>query len=164
MSSAVAFISVYAGQMFQETTKNMFIKIFDIVNEKHDYIKEIIDSMDLISKVEIIESIIRDLNDYLKTNNINPNHTLGLAIMQLSNIITIIHTDLNTVKTGVEYHKTLWFNSFRTPDYLKIIEKIKIDKKTLDSRLDTLIKVVTLFHELNSISKDGNEDEDEDTN
>jgi hypothetical protein len=160
MSSAVAFISVYAGQMFQETTKNMFIKIFDIVNEKHDYIKEIIDSLDLISKVEIIESIIRDLHDYLKTNNINPNHTLGLAIMQLSNIITIIHTDLNTVKTGVEYHKTLWFNSFRTPDYLKIIEKIKIDKKTLDSRLDTLIKVVTLFHELNSISKDENEDED----
>jgi hypothetical protein len=100
----------------------------------------------------------------LKTNNINPTHTLGLAIMQLSNIITIIHTDLNTVKTGVEYHKTLWFNSFRTPDYLKIIEKIKIDKKTLDSRLDTLIKVVTLFHELNSISKDENEDEDEDTN
>lgn len=164
MSSAVAFISVYAGQMFQETTKNMFIKIFDIVNEKHDYIKEIIDSMDLTSKVEIIESIIRDLNDYLKTNNINPNHTLGLAIVQLSNIITIIHTDLNTVKIGVEYHKTLWFNYFRTPDYLKIIEKIKIDKKTLDSRLDTLIKVVTLFHELNAISKDVDEDDNEDTN
>lgn len=149
MTSAVALLSVYAGQMFQETTKNIFVKIFDIINEKHDYIKEIIDMLDLVSKVEIIESIIRDINEYMKLNNIKPNHTLELAIIQLSNIITIIHTDLNNVKIGVEHHKTLWFNSFRTPDYLKIIEKIKLDKKTLDSRLDNMIKIVTLFRELN---------------
>jgi hypothetical protein len=149
MTSAVALLSLYAGQMFQETTKNIFVKIFDIVNEKHDYIKEIIESLDLISKVEIIESIIRDINEYMKLNNIKPNHTLDLAIVQLSNIITTIHSDLNNVKNGVEYHKTLWFNSFRTPDYLKLIEKIKLDKKTLDSRLDNMIKIVTLFRELN---------------
>jgi hypothetical protein len=152
MTSAVAFISVYAGQMFQETTKNIFVKIFDIINEKHDYIKEIIDMLDLVSKVEIIESIIRDINEYIKVNHIQPNHTLELAISQLSDIITTIHTDLNNIKNGVEYHKTLWFNSLRTPDYLKIIEKIKLDKKTLDSRLDNMIKIVTLFRELNSSS------------
>ena len=156
MTSAVALLSVYAGQMFQETTKNIFIKIFDIVNEKHDYIKEIIESLDLISKVEIIESIIRDINEYMKLNNIRPNRTLDLAIVQLSNIITIIHTDLNNVKIGVEYHKTLWFNSFRTPEYLKIIEKIKLDKKTLDSRLDNMIKIITLFREINHSSTSPN--------
>ncbi len=152
MTSAVAFISVYAGQIFQETTKNIFVKIFDIINEKHDYLKEIIDSLDLISKVEIIESILRDINEYMKLNHIKSNHSLDLAIIQLSNIITTIHTDLINVKNGVEYHKTLWFNSFRTPDYLKIIEKIKLDKKTLDSRLDNMIKIITLFRELNSSS------------
>jgi hypothetical protein len=152
MTSAVAFISVYAGQIFQETSKNIFIKIFDIMNEKHDYIKEIIDMLDLVSKVEIIESIIRDINDYMKIHNIKPNHTLELAIIQLSDIITIIHSDLNNVKNGVEYHKTLWFNYIRTPEYLKIINKIKLDKKTLDSRLDNMIKVITIFREINYVS------------
>ena len=156
MTSAVALLSVYAGQMFQETTKNIFVKIFDIVNEKHDYVKEIIESLDLISKVEIIESIIRDINEYMKLNNIKPNHTLDLAIVQLSNIITTIHSDLHNVKKGVEYHKTLWFNSFRTPEYLKIIEKIKLDKKTLDSRLDNMIKIITLFREINPRSTSPN--------
>ena len=88
----------------------------------------------------------------MKVNHIHPNHTLELSIRQLSDIITTIHTDLSNVKNGIEYHKTLWFNSLRTPDYLKIIEKIKLDKKTLDSRLDNLIKIVTLFRELSSSS------------
>jgi hypothetical protein len=137
--------SMYAGKLFNDTSKQMFVKIWDILNEKHDDLKELIKSIDLDSRVELIESVIRDISDDMKIHNISPNHSLELALCQIKNIISDIHFDLNAIKSGIEYHKTLWFNYFRTPSYYKIIEKIKDDKKLLDSRFDNLVKVISLF-------------------
>lgn len=139
------FFAVYAGKVFNETSKQMFVKIWDIINEKHDDLKDLIKSIDLDSRVELIESIIRDISDDMKIHNISPNHSLELALCQIKNIISDIHADLNDIKKGMEYHKTLWFNSLRTPSYYIIIDKVKEDKKTLDSRFDNLVKVISLF-------------------
>jgi hypothetical protein len=136
---------LYAGKLFNETSKQMFVKIWDIVHEKHDDLKELIKFIDLDSRVELIESVVRDITDDMKIHKISPNHSLELALCQIKNIITDIHSDLNDIKKGIEYHKTLWFNYIRIPEYYKIIEKVKEDKKILDSRFDNLVKVISLF-------------------
>jgi hypothetical protein len=148
---------MYAGKLFSDTSKQMFVKIWDIVNEKHDDIKELIKSIDLQSKVELVESVIRDLNDDMKFEGVYPNHSLELALSQLMNIIETIHTDLNSIKNGIEYHKTLWFNYLRTPLYNNLIEKVKEDKKILDSRFDNLVKIITLFRQTNMAIKKNHE-------
>ncbi len=145
-------ITLYASKIFNDTSKQLFVKIWDIVNEKDDHVKEIIDSLDLISKVEIVESIVRDLQEDMKINHLSPNHTIELALSQLMNIIDNIHNDLNKIREGIIYHKSLWFNSFRTPAYLGIIEKIKNDKKILDSRLENLAIVTNIFRQINKIT------------
>lgn len=142
-------IGIYAGKLFGETSKQIFVKIWDIVNEKHDDVKDFIESIDLHSKVELVESVIRDLHDDMKLEGITSNYSLDLVLSQLMNIIEIIHTDLNSIKDGIEYHKTLWFNYFRTPVYYNLIEKVKQDKNILDSRFDNLIKIISLFRQTN---------------
>ena len=36
------------------------------------------------------------------------NKSLELSIQQLNDIIDRIHKNLNNIKNGIEYHKTLW--------------------------------------------------------
>jgi hypothetical protein len=142
------FLNLYTDRLFTDTSKKLFVKIWDIVNEKNDHVKDIIDSLDLIPKVEIVESVVRDLNEDLKICHRTPNHTVQLALNQLMNIVDNIHNDLKKIKEGIEYHKTLWFHSFRTPAYLELIEKIKSDKNILDSRLENLALVTSIFIKL----------------
>jgi hypothetical protein len=140
---------IYAAKIFNETSKQMFVKIWDIVNEKHDDVKELITSIDLDSKVELVESVVRDIHDDMKEHHIHPNNSLNLSLNKLMEIIQILHNDLNEIKKGIEYHKTLWFNYFRTPSYYNIMEKVKDDKKLLDSRFDDLVKIISLFKQNN---------------
>ncbi len=140
---------IYATKIFNETSKQMFVKIWDIVNEKHDDVKELITSIDLNSKVELVESVVRDIHDDMKEHHIYPNHSLNLSLNKLMEIIKTIHDDLNEIKKGIAYHKTIWFNYFRTPSYYTIMEKVKEDKKLLDSRFDDLVKIITLFKQTN---------------
>ena len=150
--AVTGLITFYASKIFNDTSKQLFVKIWEIVNEKDNHVKSIIDSLDLISKVEIVESIVRDLQEDMKIHYLTPNHTIELALSQLMNIIDNIHGDLNKVREGVIYHRTLWFNSFRTPAYLEIVEKIKNDKKILDSRLENLAIVTNIFRQINKIT------------
>ena len=149
MATPTTIITMYASHLFQDTSKNMFNKIWDLVHEKHDFVKEVMESLDLISKVELAESIVRDMNQEMKENHVTMNHTLELALTQLSDIISQIHEFMKKLKEGVEFHKTLWFSWLRTPEYLTILDKLKIDKIILDERIDNLIKVITLFKESN---------------
>ena len=144
-------LTLYSDRLFSDTSKKIFVKIFDIVHEKNYHVKEIIDSLDLIPKVEIVESVVRDLNEDIKFYANTRNHTIQLALNQLMMIVDNIHTDLNKIKEGIEYHKTLWFNRFRTPAYLELIENIKKDKNILDSRLENLALVNSLFRKIHFV-------------
>jgi hypothetical protein len=138
-------IAFYTNHFFSETTKGMLNKIWDIINENHPDTIEVIAPFDIISKVKLIETIIRDVNDEIKVQNTEIPKSMELSIQQLNDIIDKIHKNLNNIKDGIEYHKTLWFSSFRSIGYLEEVEKLKKNNVILDTRLDQLIKIIMLF-------------------
>ena len=138
-------IAFYTNHFFSETTKGMLNKIWDIMNEDHPDLVEIAAPLDIISKVKLIETLIRDINDEIKVQHIEIPKSLELSIQQLNDIIDRIHKNLNNIKNGIEYHKTLWFSSFRSIGYLEEVEKLKKNNSILDTRLDHLIKIIMLF-------------------
>ncbi len=138
-------IAFYTNHFFSETTKGMLNKIWDIMNESHPDLVEIVAPLDIISKVKLIETLIRDINDEIKVQHTKIPKSLELSIQQLNDIVEKIHTNLNNIKNGIEYHKTLWFSSFRALGYLEDIEKLKKNNSILDTRLDHLIKIIMLF-------------------
>ena len=97
--------SMYAGKLFNDTSKQMFVKIWDILNEKHDDLKELIKSIDLDSRVELIESVIRDISDDMKIHNISPNHSLELAlsaeIVATNDDIVAINDSIDSLETAL---------------------------------------------------------------
>jgi hypothetical protein len=138
-------IAFYTNHFFSETTKGMLNKIWDIINEKHPDTIEILAPLDIISKVKLIETLIRDINDEIKVQNTEIPKSLELSIQQLNDIVERIHKNLNNIKNRIEYHKTLWFSSFRYVGYLEEVEKLKKNNSILDTRLDHLIKIIMLF-------------------
>jgi|UniRef100_A0A6C0E7B7 hypothetical protein len=143
-----SFISAYAGQeLVTETSKGIFNRVWDIVTDTHPDIKEITEPMDLIAKVQVVGSIVKEINDDIELKLIKPTNSLNISLKQIKEILDEIHKDICDIKNGVEYHRSLWFNRIRTPAYYNIIKKLKSDKNAMDSRLDNLIRVVALFRQ-----------------
>ncbi len=140
-----AFLLPLEGHLFIETSKKLLNKVFDIVNEKDQDVIEILTSIDINSKVELVETIIIDINNEIKIHHLEPNKSLETVLLQTSNILDTIHNNIIELKKGMEYHKSIWFHSFRSPDYLKIIDKLKENKVILDTRMNDLIKIIQLF-------------------
>jgi hypothetical protein len=146
-----AFFIPLEGHLFIETSKKLLNKVFDIVNEKDQDVIEITNSLDINSKVELVETIIRDINEEIKIHHLEPNKSLETVLLQTSIILDTIHNNIIDLKKGIEYHKSLWFNSFRSTDYSIIINKLKENKIVLDTRMNDLIKIIQLFKTIKSI-------------
>jgi hypothetical protein len=143
-----SFIGVYAGQeLVTETSKGIFNRIWDIVSDTHPDIKDITEPMDLIAKVQVVGSIVKDITDEISSNLITPSNSLNISLKQIKDILDDIHKDINDIKTGIAYHRTLWFHRIRTPTYYDIIKKLKSDKFAMDSRLDNLIRVIAILRQ-----------------
>ncbi len=146
-----AFLLPLEGHLFIETSKKLLNKIFDITNEKDKDIIEITNSIDINSKVELVETIITDINQEIKIHHLEPNKSLEMVLLQTSHILDKIHNNIVELKKGIEYHKTLWFHSFRSTNYSIIIEELKENKIILDTRMNDLIKIIQLFKTIKSI-------------
>ena len=71
--------------------------------------------------------------------------TLTKCLFQLRDILEKIYIEINELNKGVEYHKTLWFQSFRKPAYNKNLFKIKKYKKNMEDKFDHLIKLMNIY-------------------
>lgn len=145
-------VGLYAGHLVSETSKSIFNKIWDVLNETRHSTLEINTELDIESKVKLIESIIRDINEEIKMHNLIPTKSLELALLQMKDIIDRIHLNFVEIRVGIQYYESLWFKSFRTAGYLEHIELLKKNNIILDSRLDNLVKIIMLFK--NTIKKD----------
>ena len=56
-----------------------------------------------------------------------------------------IYKEINGLNKGVEYHKSMWFQSFRKPAYNKNLMKIKKYKKNMEDKFDHLIKLMNIY-------------------
>lgn len=141
-----SFIGYYAGtELVSETSKGIFNSIYNIITDKHPEIQEITQPMDLTSKVRVVESIVREVDSEIDHEDLEDNEPLRVSLLEVKEILENIHKDLENIKDGIEYHKTLWFHRFRSAGYKTTIHKLKLDKNALDSRLDNLVRVIALF-------------------
>lgn len=115
------------------------------------------DTYHIIDDSEINEEEVNETAKYLAKNNVDlfPN-TLGVdqpfisltltkCLYQLKDILEKIYKEINELNRGVEYHKTLWFQSFRKPSYNKNLLKIKKYKKNMEDKFDHLIKLMNIY-------------------
>jgi hypothetical protein len=147
-------VGLYAGHLVSETSKSIVNKIWDLLGEARHNKLDINIELDIESKVTLIESIIRDINEEIKIHSLIPTKSLELALLQMKDIIDRIHLNFVEIRVGIQYYESLWFKNFRTPAYLEHIELLKKNNIILDARLDNLVKIIMLFK--HTIKKDTN--------
>jgi hypothetical protein len=93
---------------------------------------------------EVTTEVTTDDNNNEHTGTFT-SHTLTKCLIQLRDIVEKIYHEINEINRGVEYHKTIWFNKFRTPKYITNITHLKRYKRTMDSRFEHLLKIMNIY-------------------
>ena len=118
--------------------KNIFIETNSLgINELY----KIENELDLIETIKIYESWIIEMSEK-KNNEINNSNTIIYTIMSFNNILQELHVLLQNIELKIEYHKTKWFNNYRSIDLSYEITELKIKKNKLDNRFNLLQQVI----------------------
>lgn len=96
--------------------------------------------IDLLETIKIYELYIKEILEKDK-DYINNSETIKTTIQSIHNILEDLHNILQDIDKKAEYHKTVWFQSWRTLDFTKEVHDIKYKKNILDSRFNILQKI-----------------------
>ena len=123
--------------------QNVYSTAEYIINGSHPDISNKIEKTDIINKIKIIDAFIIECNSNDKFNN---KQSVKLAIDSLHTLILKINIELNQIKDECIYHKTKYFNYWRTPkcetNLLNVIKYSDI----LDSRLQLLRELIIMIN------------------
>ena len=125
------------SQTISESTKNIVYNLGNLMKDEFEF-KNIIEELDLMSKIDIINSLINDIDSK------NINDIIHKVIHYLHMIIDTIKQEIEEIKKEIKEHKELWFHNFRTANYKVKIERLIKHNQILDKRLDLFIKVYNI--------------------
>jgi hypothetical protein len=153
-----SMIGSAVGQEFvSETSRGIIGHIKSIWSHTDPNILEIMEKYDLKGRCKIIESIVNDINQQIEHNKLIPSNSLILALEQVKDIIDNISHIIEEIDQGIETHKTLWFNRWRTPKYFPKLKKLDIYQQNMSIRYDNLVRVFALNHHYNKNENNKNE-------
>lgn len=96
--------------------------------------------LDLLETIKIYESWIVELGTK-KKELIESSNTIKISIESIHNALEDLHQILKQIEARVERHHKKWFNNWRTQDFSKEINDLKLKKKILDNRFSILQQV-----------------------
>lgn len=73
------------------------------------------------------------------------NDPIQVSLTYLSDIIKQIHHDLMQISVEIEYHKTKWFNSWRTLNIKKQLEILDVHHTIMVSRYNDFLNICGAF-------------------
>eukprot|EP01098_Paradermamoeba_levis_P009888 TRINITY_DN4139_c0_g1_i1.p1 TRINITY_DN4139_c0_g1~~TRINITY_DN4139_c0_g1_i1.p1 ORF type:complete len:232 (+),score=81.23 TRINITY_DN4139_c0_g1_i1:56-697(+) len=86
---------------------------------------------------------LKDLKELKEIKEID-NSPVTICLKNLLSIVEQIRTEMEKINQEIEFHNTRWLANWREPNYSKQIENLRKYKKVLDSRLDMLIKILSI--------------------
>jgi archaellum component FlaC len=126
---------------------NLIESVTSIKKLDHNDFNSIITELDLDFKLELIQGFLDDISNMLNTDeNVTHIHTnvtrsLTVSLNYLNKAITEIHTLINVIKNKIEYHKTKYFNYYRTFDVSEDLLKLKQEHDILMARFNLIMKI-----------------------
>ena len=136
-----AIISTLLGrevirQSITESTRSILFTVSGIMNTKHFELIELLEELDIMHYIKIINSLNNDLKDKDISN------TIHLSLENLKTIVDKILSEIKSIENEIKLFETYWFKSFRTPNFLSSIDKLKIHHKVMVNRLNLLLNLI----------------------
>ena len=127
-------------QTVTSTTRNIYTGIDKILLNDNLHFKEILEKLDINTKLDIIHTFIIDIHN----NNKLFNDTLNKSFKYLEESLKTIELNIECINNELELHSNKWFSRWRTSNCLNLLDKLISNVKILDNRFDLLIKLIKI--------------------
>lgn len=136
-------ISVLIGrqivtQAISDASNSIYNSITGIVFYSED-VNLILSELDLGSKLQVLEELLKNLTNYKKKNSI-----IDISLEHLHDMMLKIKRDINIISDKLEQHKNKWFNSYRKVNCKKELLQLKKHSRILNERLELFFKAFNL--------------------
>ena len=127
-------------QTITTTTKNIYNGIDRVLLNDNIQFKELLDELDINTKIDIINSFIIDIHKEHKIFN----ETLNKTFKYLETSLTTIDKEIKNIDEELVNHNNKWFNKIRTSNYPTMLNNLIKHMKILDDRFNLLIKLMNI--------------------
>jgi peptidoglycan hydrolase CwlO-like protein len=125
------------AQTIGESTKGIFGGMSSILHDDFEF-KNTIEELDIKSKIDIVNDLIKDIDEE------NINDCIHKALHYLHEIIDLINKEIEEINNDITEHKKLWFHRIRSANYPQKVQRLIKHNQLFDKRLDLLIKLLTI--------------------
>lgn len=129
-----------------DTSNSIYNLIYRINGYSNHYILKQLDEMDIVSKIHIVEALIKQIPEDKYTEET----PIYIALHQLHKIVQEIEQLLKDMENEFKYHNTKWFSSWRGCNFN--LEQLKMNYLKMDKRLDMFIKILNINDNLSITS------------
>lgn len=130
-----------------DTSNSIYNLVYRINGYSNHYILKQLDEMDIVSKINIVEALIKQIPE----DNYKEETPIYIALHQLHKIVQEIEQLLKDMENEFKYHNTKWFSSWRGCNFN--LDELKINYLKMDKRLDMFIKILNINNNLSTNTK-----------
>ena len=127
-------------QTITTTTKNIYNGIDKVLLNDNIQFKELLDTLDINTNLDIINSCIIDIHKEQKIFY----DTLNKTFKYLENSLTTIDKEIKNIDEELINHNKKWFSRIRSSKYPIMLNNLIKHMKILDERFNLLIKLITV--------------------
>ena len=127
-------------QTITTTTKNIYNGIDRVLLNDNIQFKELLDELDINTKIDIINSFIIDIHKEHKIFN----ETLNKTFKYLETSLTTIDKEIKNIDEELVNHNNKWFSRMRSSNYPTMLNNLIKHMKILDDRFNLLIKLMNI--------------------
>ena len=121
-----------------DTSNSIYNLVYRINGYSNHYILKQLDEMDIVSKIHIVEALIKQIPE----DKYKEETPIYIALHQLHKIVQDIEQLLKDMENEFKYHNTKWFSSWRGCNFN--LDQLKIYYLKMDKRLDMFIKILNI--------------------
>lgn len=135
--SSLSLASNITEKLLTNTIQNSFSLIKNFVSFHHEQINEVLSEHDLISKLEIIQALMTDIES---ETSIRQSVQKGLTNLHL--VVEEIVRLLENIDNKIKHHSTKYFSGWRRLNYEDEIKRLKKLIKLMDMRYQMFLEVL----------------------
>ena len=148
METLIGVISFSAISSVINTISTLSMNIYNITsniklnkNLYNEELNRILIRTDIETTIQLLESIISEIPEYMGKST-----SVLLALHNVSNIISLIETELSQINKKIEYNKNLYvLKNWRSLDFKDELNDLENLLNILEKRRDNLFKTIELF-------------------
>ncbi len=140
--SSLSITSSLADKLLTNSIQSSFSIMKKFVSSHHIPINELIFEWDLVSKLEIIQALMNDIEKKYQNQQISEKESFQKSLLNLHQIVDQMEKVLQKIEDKIKFHQTKYFHGWRSLNYDKEMKQLEKMIKLLDVRYKMFLEIL----------------------